>query len=245
MPSGAFPAQPGTEILQRRHTNPQSDFSHGAQTGQWGLSRSPSSAQELADSVHMSHGLLQRGRCPQERSRSCSHPGWYLPEPKEGKKDGASYSTCRLHRPPWRTSPSFTCWRQFQICLCSEHEGKMKIKLLDISKWCLLHFWPRFIWRSRVSQASCKTLQTSGEVKETRFYLLAAEWTAWDSVSHSSVAGFVLFTPRARAQHGHVQEESYRMSSANRISTVGLFSPSQTDISSSMSWNKKSAPEPT
>lgn len=39
MPSRAFPAQPGTEHLWGSNTNPQRDCSHGAKTGQWGLSR--------------------------------------------------------------------------------------------------------------------------------------------------------------------------------------------------------------
>lgn len=74
-----------------------------------GSEQSPGSAQELANSGHMSHRLLQRGRCSQEWSQRCSQPGWYLSEPKEGKKDGASYSTYRPYHHPCKTSTPFTC----------------------------------------------------------------------------------------------------------------------------------------
>lgn len=68
----------------------------------------PSSAQELADLARVSH-RLQRGRWPQREEQELLRPSWYLSEPKEGKKDGASCSTSKPHHPPWRTSPSFTC----------------------------------------------------------------------------------------------------------------------------------------
>lgn len=88
---------------------PPRDCSRRAQTGEGGPSRTPSSAQELAALADVSHRLLQRGRWPQREEQELLRPSWYLSEPKEGKKDGASCSTSKPHPPPWRTSPSFTC----------------------------------------------------------------------------------------------------------------------------------------
>lgn len=95
--------------------------------------------------------------------------------------------------------------------------------MLDISKSRLLLFWPHLILRNRISLASCKRLQTSGKAKEAHFYLLVSVLIAWDSVPYSSEAGFILFTPRARAQHSHMQWKSCWMLSSSRISTVSTI----------------------